>query len=288
MSRPATVDFLQIGEGIELRRTVVRNEGANGIVFLLHGFPETLYAWQGVVGALAGDYEVHALDWPGYGFSSRPTVDRFPYSPADYAQVLDRYIQKTGIEPSRLVIYATDIGALPALLLAVKTPTIARKIIVGDFAPFNRPQFMYAGLQGLKTGPAMEQVRANMNGGRDQILESAFTMGLPKEAHFEVAADFKDDMLRGWSHGPMTPVDAFSQYYSHFTRDQDYFESKLADLTTPVKVIWGEDDFFINKEMGVELAKRLGTQLKLLRGIGHYPHLQNPKLVAGEIRTEFE
>ena len=96
----------------------------------------------------------------------------------------------------------------------------------------------------------MDQVRAHLNSNRDEILQNTFTRGLPEEAHFEVAREFKDDMLRGWAQGTMTSADAFSHYYSRFTRDQGYFESQLARLKTPVRVVWGEKDLYINKEMG--------------------------------------
>ncbi|MBB4374284.1 pimeloyl-ACP methyl ester carboxylesterase [Bradyrhizobium sp. cir1] len=281
------IGFFEISEDITLRRMVLRSARPRGTVLFLHGFPETLYAWKDIGAALADDYEVHAFDWPGYGVSSRPAVDRFSYAPKDYAHVLDQYIAKADIDASRLTIYATDIGALPALLLAVEKPDIARAIIVGDFAPFNRPQFMSENLQNLKAGPAMEQVRANMNRNRDEILENVFTRGLPKEAQFEVSQEFRDDMSHGWSHGAMTTVDAFSHYYSHFTRDQDHFESQLARLKTPLKVVWGEKDLYIKKEMGAELAERVRAEFALLRGIGHYPHLQNPEGTVDEVRASF-
>src|SRR5262249_54469808 len=128
MSQPVNddaIDFFEIDENITLRRMVLRNSNPKGTVLFLHGFPETLYAWKDIAKALADDYEVHAFDWPGYGLSSRPTVDRFSYAPKDYARVLDRYIGKAGIDTSKLTIYATDIGALPTLLLAVERPDIA-------------------------------------------------------------------------------------------------------------------------------------------------------------------
>ncbi|MBR1128877.1 alpha/beta fold hydrolase [Bradyrhizobium iriomotense] len=281
------IGFFEISQDITLRRMVLRSARPRGTVLFLHGFPETLYAWKDIAAALADDYEVHAFDWPGYGLSSRPAVDRFSYAPKDYAHVLDQYIAKAGIDASRLTIYATDIGALPALLLAVEKPDIARAIIVGDFAPFNRPQFMSENLQNLKAGPAMEQVRANMNRNRDEILENVFTRGLPKEAQFEISQEFRDDMSHGWSHGAMTTVDAFSHYYSHFTRDQDHFESQLARLKTPLKVVWGEKDLYIKKEMGAELAERARAEFALLPGIGHYPHLQNPEGTVDEVRASF-
>ncbi|MCA6116286.1 alpha/beta hydrolase [Bradyrhizobium sp. WSM 1738] len=281
------IGFMKIDQDITLRRMVLRNPKPKGTVLFLHGFPETLYTWKDISLALADDYEVHAFDWPGYGLSSRPTVDRFSYAPKDYAHVLNQYIAKAGIDTSKLTIYATDIGALPALLLAVEKPDIARTIIVGDFAPFDRPQHMYESLQNLKAGPAMDQVRATLNRNRDEILANTFTRGLPAESLFEVSREFKDDMARGWSHGAMTTADAFSHYYSRFTRDQDHFESQLSRLKTPVKVIWGEEDLYIKKEMGAELAERVQAEFALLSGIGHFPHLQDPKRTIDEVRASF-
>ena len=285
--RKADIDFLEIDQDITLRRLVVRHPRSNGTVLFLHGFPETLYAWKDISLALADDYEVHAFDWPGYGLSSRPAVDRFSYAPRDYARVLNKYMRKAGIDTSKLTIYATDIGALPALLLALEKPDIARTLIVGDFAPFNRPRYMYESLQNLKAGPSMDQARAQLNNNRDDILENAFKRGLPKEAQFEVAWEFKDDMSRGWNQGAMTTADAFAHYYSHFTQDQDHFESQLVRLKTPVKVVWGEQDLYIKKEMGIEFAERISAELTLLPGIGHYPHLQSPKQAIDEVRASF-
>jgi pimeloyl-ACP methyl ester carboxylesterase len=285
--RRADIDFLAIDPDITLRRMVVHHPRPKGTVLLLHGFPETLHAWKDISLALGDDYEVHAFDWPGYGLSSRPTADRFAYAPKDYARVLNGYIEKAGIDTSKLTIYATDIGALPALLAALERPDIARALIVGDFAPFNRPQYMYDSLQALKAGPAMDQARAQLNKNREDILENAFRRGLPREAQFEVSAEFKDDMARGWSHGAMTTADAFSHYYAHFTRDQDHFEAQLARLETRVKVVWGEKDLYIRKDMGVEFAERVRAELALLPGVGHYPHLQDPRRTIDEVRASF-
>jgi pimeloyl-ACP methyl ester carboxylesterase len=285
--RKADIGFIEIDKDITLRRLVVHNPTPKGTVLLLHGFPETLYAWKDISLALGDDYEVHAFDWPGYGLSSRPTADRFSYAPKDYARMLGDYVRKAGIDTSKLTIYATDIGALPALLLAQEKPDIAKTLIVGDFAPFNRPHYMYESLQNLKAGQSMDQARAQLNKNRDEILENAFTRGLPKKAQFEVSREFKDDMSRGWNQGSMTTADAFAHYYSHFTRDQDLFESQLARLKTPVKVVWGEKDFYIKREMGIELAQRINAEFTLLPGIGHYPHLQNPMQAIDEIRASF-
>ena len=54
-----------------------------------------------------------------------------------------------------------------------------------------------------------------------------------------------------------------------------------------MKIVWGEKDIFIRKEMGVELAERLNADLTVLAGIGHYPHLQAPDRTVEEIRASF-
>lgn len=281
------VGFIEIDADVTLRRMVVHNPKPKGVVLFLHGFPETLYAWEGISRSLADDYEVHAFDWPGYGLSSRPAADRFAYAPRDYARVLKGYIEKARIDPSKLTIYATDIGGLPALLLALEQPGIARRIIVGDFAPFDRPQYMHERLQRLKSRASSDVARAQLNSARDDTLANAFRRGLPVEAQFELPTTFKDDMLRGWSQGAMTSADAFYHYYSHFTRDQNHLEANLARLKTPVKVVWGEKDIYINKEMGAEFARRVNADFKLLPGIGHYPHHQDPRQTIAEIRASF-
>lgn len=282
------IGFVDIDSGMKLRRMIVRNARPKGTVLFLHGFPETLYAWKDISVRLGRDYEVHAFDWPGYGLSSRPPADRFSYAPSEYAHVLKSYMRKAGIDSSQLLIYATDIGALPALLLALEEPGIAKTIIVGDFAPLDRPQYMDDRLQSLKSKPSSDRTRAYMNANRDEILENAFRRGLSPDEQFEISAEFKADMFGGWSQDNLTSADAFYHYYSHFTSGQNYLESNLSRLKTPVKVIWGEKDFYIKKEMGVEFAARTRTKLSVLAGVGHYPHLQTPKQTIEEIRASFD
>jgi pimeloyl-ACP methyl ester carboxylesterase len=278
--------YLEIEGDMTLRRLIIHSPNPRGAVLCLHGFPETAYAWKDIGVSLASDFEVHAFDWPGFGLSSRPSVERFSYAPRDYKRVLKEYIERASIDKSKLLIYATDIGSLPALLLALDEPGIASSIIVGDFAPFNRPAYMWDNLQALKTKPAADQVRAFMNANRDEILANTFYRGLPEKARYEVSCEFRNDMAGGWDYGQITSADAFYHYYSHFTHDQDFFETNLAKLTTPVRVVWGGEDMYIKKEMGIEFADRIHAEITLLSGIGHYPHLQAPQPTINEIRLQ--
>ncbi len=281
------IDLVKIDGGLRLRRAIWRAPDPQGYVLLLHGFPETVHAWDGVAPLLAQTHEVHAFDWPGYGQSSRPPADEFGYAPRDYARVLKDYLAKSHIDRSRLTIYATDIGALPALLLALDDPGVAQRIIVGDFAPFDRPDHMYPSLQSLKSKETAGQIRAHINRTRDEILANTFYRGLPEASRYPIPRAFSNDLRLGWEAEPVTPADAFYHYYSFFTRDQNELEANLARLLTPLEVVWGEKDIYINKQMGAEFAQRVGAELTLLPDVGHYPHLQDPALVAQIIRRSF-
>lgn len=279
-----TIDHVEVLPGLQLRRLVVKPANPRGTVLLLQGFPETLALWAPLARELGRDHEVHVFDWPGYGQSSRPDAEDFGYAPRDYAQVLHAYIRKAGLDPQHLLIHATDIGALPALLMALDEPALARRLIVGDFAPFDRPSLMYASLQALKTASSAAQVRKHMNAGAAEILQNTWNRGLPPELHVQLPIEVQQDLRDGWYHGAMTSADAFACYYQHFTRDQQEFESRIAGLRTPLDVVWGERDLYIHPDMGAELARRTGAPLHLLGGVGHYPHLQRPDETVALIR----
>lgn len=279
---------LQVSPDITLRRIVIANPESKGTVLLLHGFPETVQTWRGIAQQLGKDFEVHAFNWPGYGESSRPPINKFSYAPRDYAQVLKAYIAAAGIDRTKLLIYATDIGGLPALLLALEEPDVAARIIVGDFAPLDRPQYMSDRLRSLKDPASAEATRAAINQNYGEIIENTFHRGLQNTALFPVSEEFKADMRAGWNSSGISTGDAFYHYYSHFTRDQHYLEANLARLGAPVSVVWGGQDIYIDKKMGEEFAARSGKRLTVLPNLGHYPHLQDPQSTISAIRAAFD
>jgi pimeloyl-ACP methyl ester carboxylesterase len=124
-----------------------------------------------------------------------------------------------------------------------------------------------------------------MNKTSEEILKNAYRRGLAKEEQFDISAELEADMFQGWNQGSMTSADAFYHYYSHFTRDQQRLEANVARLRTPVKVVWGAQDIYIDKAMGAEFAAKTGAPLSLLPGVGHYPHLQAPAQTVAEIRA---
>ncbi len=68
-SRTATIDGLEI---------FYREAGSreNPTVLLLHGFPTSSHMFRNLIPQLADEYHVIAPDYPGYGYSSTPSVEQ--------------------------------------------------------------------------------------------------------------------------------------------------------------------------------------------------------------------
>jgi alpha-beta hydrolase superfamily lysophospholipase len=57
------IGTIAIDADITLRRMVIHGTEPKGTVLLLHGFPETLYAWKDIALALANDYDFSNRIW---------------------------------------------------------------------------------------------------------------------------------------------------------------------------------------------------------------------------------
>jgi pimeloyl-ACP methyl ester carboxylesterase len=59
-----------------------REAGLSGLprIVLLHGFPSSSHMFRALIPALSDRYHVVAPDYPGFGYSSMPSVDEFEYT----------------------------------------------------------------------------------------------------------------------------------------------------------------------------------------------------------------
>jgi len=97
-------------------------------VLLLHGFPTSSQMFRNLIPALADRYHVVAPDYPGFGNSSMPTVDKFDYSFDNLANVVEGFTQKLGLK--KYSLYVMDYGAPVGFRLAAKHPERVQSLIV--------------------------------------------------------------------------------------------------------------------------------------------------------------
>jgi pimeloyl-ACP methyl ester carboxylesterase len=97
-------------------------------LLLLHGFPSSSHMFRNLIPALADQYHVVAPDYPGFGFSSAPSVDSFDYTFDSLADVVEKFTEKVGLK--KYTLYVQDYGAPVGYRLAVRHPERVAGLVV--------------------------------------------------------------------------------------------------------------------------------------------------------------
>ena len=101
---------------------------SNPTVLLLHGFPTSSHMFRNLISALADRFHLVAPDYPGFGYSSMPTVDEFDYTFDHLTEVMAGFIAAIGL--NRYSLYLMDYGAPIGYRLARQHPEQIETLIV--------------------------------------------------------------------------------------------------------------------------------------------------------------
>jgi alpha-beta hydrolase superfamily lysophospholipase len=74
-------------------------------VLLLHGFPSSSHMFRNLIPLLADHYHVVAPDFPGYGHSGTPPVDKFAYTYDHLAEITTDLTEKLGLNSYAIYPY---------------------------------------------------------------------------------------------------------------------------------------------------------------------------------------
>jgi pimeloyl-ACP methyl ester carboxylesterase len=245
-------------------------------LLLVHGWPQTWYAWRFVMPELAQDFEVIAVDQRGIGLSDKP---REGYDVGTLANDLVALMDALGHD--RCALYGTDTGMPIAHALAADHPERVERLVVSE-APLpgispSPPLFLPPQLNPRLWHLAFNQLPGEVNEalvrGREDIFfgaefdASAGTGKLPGEAvRYYVDTIASDpEALRG----------SFEFYRAIPASSAQNEERKSRRLTMPVLAIGGAESGM----EGVEATMRLvadNVQGVVLPGAAHWVAEQAP------------
>ena len=97
-------------------------------ILLLHGFPTSSHMFRNLMPALADKYHLIAPDYPGFGNSEQPAMDKFDYTFDNMAVVMGKLVNKLGVK--KYSLYLMDYGAPIGFRLASQNPERIESLIV--------------------------------------------------------------------------------------------------------------------------------------------------------------
>ena len=101
---------------------------AHQALVLLHGFPSSSHQYRDVLSALGDEYYVIAPDYPGFGYSDKPTVEEYVYTFDNLAATMAKFLAQRGIDDYFLMIH--DYGSPVGFRIATGNPDEVAGFIV--------------------------------------------------------------------------------------------------------------------------------------------------------------
>ena len=123
-------------------------------LMLVHGWPQTWYAWRMLMPTLARDFSVVAVDQRGIGLSDKP---QHGYDTATLASDLVALMDVLG--HSRFALYGTDVGMPIAYALAADHRNRVDRLVVSEaplpgYLPHRRCSCPRSSTSGSGTSPS--------------------------------------------------------------------------------------------------------------------------------------
>ena len=277
-----TSQFIDAGD-VRLH-AVIGGEGPP--LLLIHGWPQTWYAWRMLMPALGRDFEVIAVDQRGIGLSDKP---REGYDIGTLGNDLVALMDDLGHK--RIAVYGTDTGMPIAHALAADHPGRVDRLIVSEAflpgiasaLPLFVPPILNARLWHLMFNQLPGEVNEALVRGREDVFfgaefaASAGTTKLPDEAvkYYVDTLAGDPDALRG----------SFEFYRAIWTSAAQNEERKDRRLTMPVLGIGGEESGGENAANAMKLIAD-DVQAIVLPGSGHWVAEQAPEALLAAL-TEF-
>jgi pimeloyl-ACP methyl ester carboxylesterase len=240
------------------------------------------YEWSKVYPHFAGTHQVLAVDLLGFGESERPDV---PLSATDHVQALVEFIRtKSGGE--RASIVASGLGAGFATILAAQHPDLVQRLIL--LMPIGRLEF------GRRQLPKRYGLFARVPFANRTFYRRYLSTRIQIRAwlknfgfgDFEKITEETVEVLINCAQQFGAERAIFQWMTRRFDLD---LEKRMAELSQPVTLIWGEKAVNPPLESGYRLqpiAKK--CSLVVLPNLGLLAPLESPMLVAEALTKELD
>ncbi len=253
-------------------------------VVLLHGFPTSSHMFRNLIPALADEFHLVAPDYPGFGNSSMPTVDRFDYTFDNLAGLIGKFTEKLGLQ--KYTLYVQDYGAPVGYRLATAHPECVQGLVVqngnaydeGIDNDFWKPLKAY---WAERTAEREEPLRGFLT--REATM-SQYTVGVRDR---EAISPDNWNIDQAFLDRPGNAKIQLALFYSYGSNPPLYrkWQAYFRDYQPPTLIVWGKNDP-IFPAAGAEPYKRDLKNLEFyLLDTGHFALEEDGDRIAELMRS---
>ncbi len=249
---------------------------------MLHGFPDSMHLYDRLVPWLAPDRHVITFDFLGWGDSDKPSGHR--YDVASLRRDLEAVIAHFGLTQVVLVVH--DASGQPGIDWSLDNPEkTAGLVLLNTY---------YGPSPTLKAPEAIARfstpgIRRDLSVWATSHFDALWLHGYDEQmARFISREELREPFQKLLGHQSLKIRPAFFGL-NRVLRDEierrRFMATRLGALKTPVRVIFGNDDPYLNPGVAKDLhALFPQSELHLLENAGHFVQVDKPVAVAALLR----
>ncbi|MFJ5162359.1 alpha/beta fold hydrolase [Pantoea sp. NPDC088449] len=249
---PASIETTQI-DGLKIRYARSERAGAETLL-LLSPWPESLMAFLPTWSQFAKNYDVIAIDLPGFGHSEgRPDV----IAPEAMGEFIVKVVKHFGLNRPHVV--GPDVGTSTLLFAAANNPGIFSSITIGS-GGVAYPLDVTSSLKEWIDYPTLEPLQ-NID------IPAKINATLSTLQHYKVPDFVREDYISSYSgKGRFAESARFVRLYP---KELEVLKDRLPDIKTPVLVITGQHDPFVPVSNGQYVVERVPVSHLEIVNSGH-------------------
>ena len=248
------------------------DQGRGEPVVLIHASFMNLRTWDSMAKTLSQKYRVIRMDMPNSGLTGADPRD--DYRMEHYVELVTGLLDQLGVQ--RFALLGTSSGGIVAFRLAGTHPDRVQRLVLINSAGMPRTA---ATNPNRPRGNALTRWIAANYVSRDQIRANLAQNFVPPHQPPEWLVELNYDLYRREDR-QRTGALAMKQFQ---TGDP---EAMLAKVQAPTLILWGLENatvMHLEADVFQHWLTAAPTFKKKYPGLGHYPYLEEPALVEGDV-----